>query len=106
VRKLLYSYTSSGNLNLSITAADLVVSRVVVKSRETAGGGTFDITQITDGAGHKLGTIEEGETGGQFVYKDVKRYTARGAERDSYLPFFGGGPSVVRLSDCALCLTW
>ena len=42
-----------------------------------------------EGAGHKLGTIEEGVAGGQFFYKDVKRYTSRGAERDSFLPFFG-----------------
>lgn len=89
VRKLDYSYTSAGALTLSVSAAEPVISRVTVKSRETAGGGTFDIVQITDGAGHKLGTIEEGVAGGQFVYKDVKRYTSRGAERDSYLPFFG-----------------
>jgi RHS repeat-associated protein len=92
VRKLDYSYTSSGALTLSVSAAEPVISRVTVKSRETAGGGTFDIVQITDGAGHKLGTIEEGVAGGQFVYKDVKRYTSRGAERDSYLPFFAGSP--------------
>jgi RHS repeat-associated protein len=89
VRKLDYSYTAAGALTLSVSAAEPVISRVAVKSRETAGGGTFDIVQITDGAGHKLGTIEEGEVGGQFVYKDVKRYTSRGAERDSFLPFFG-----------------
>ena len=89
VRKLDYSYTAAGALTLSVSAAEPVISRVAVKSRETAGGGTFDIVQITDGAGHKLGTIEEGVAGGQFVYKDVKRYTSRGAERDSYLPFFG-----------------
>ncbi|MFZ4766098.1 MAG: toxin TcdB middle/N-terminal domain-containing protein, partial [Roseimicrobium sp.] len=89
VRKLDYSYDAAGNLTLSVSAAEPVISRVAVKSRETAGGGTFDIVQITDGAGHKLGTIEEGVAGGQFVYKDVKRYTSRGAERDSFLPFFG-----------------
>lgn len=93
VRSLDYTYSSSGALTLSVTAATPVVSRVTVKSRETAGGGTFDIVQITDGAGHKLGTIEEGEVGSQFVYKDVKRYTSRGAERDSYLPFFGASPA-------------
>lgn len=89
VRKLEYAYSSAGALTLSVTAAEPVVSRVAVKSRESSNGGTFDIVQITDGAGHKLGTIEEGVTGGQFVYKDVKRYTSRGAERDSFLPFFG-----------------
>lgn len=93
VRSLDYTYSSSGALTLSVTAATPVVSRVTVKSRETAGGDTFDIVQITDGAGHKLGTIEEGATAGQFVYKDVKRYTSRGAERDSYLPFFAGSPA-------------
>jgi RHS repeat-associated protein len=93
VRSLDYTYNSSGALTLSVTAATPVVSRVTVKSRETAGGDTFDIVQITDGAGHKLGTIEEGATAGQFVYKDVKRYTSRGAERDSYLPFFAGSPA-------------
>lgn len=92
VRSLDYAYDAAGNLSLSTTTAVPVVSRVAVKSRETAGGGTFDIVQVTDGAGHKLGTIEEGETGGQFVYKDVKRYTSRGHERDSYLPFFAGSP--------------
>ncbi|MCB1041277.1 MAG: RHS repeat protein, partial [Acidimicrobiales bacterium] len=93
VRKLVYSYSPVGDLALSVSAADLVVSEVGVKSREEAGGGTFDIVQITDGMGHKLGTIEEGATAGQWVYKDVKRYTSRGQERDSYLPFFGGSPS-------------
>lgn len=92
VRSLAYNYTSSGALSLSVSSATPVVSQVSVKSRETAGGGTFDIVQITDGAGHKLGTIEEGASSGQFVYKDVKRYTSRGAERDSYLPFFAGSP--------------
>ncbi len=92
VRSLDYVYDQTGNLNLSVTSSTPVVSRVTVRSRETAGGGTFDIVQITDGAGHKLGTIEEGSTGGQFVYKEVKRYTSRGQERDSYLPFFGGSP--------------
>jgi hypothetical protein len=92
VRSLDYGYDSEGNLSLTVSNAPLVVSRVVVKSREVAGGGTFDIVQITDGAGHKLGTIEEGASSGQFVYKDVKRYTSRGAERDSFLPFFGGSP--------------
>jgi RHS repeat-associated protein len=92
VRSLDYGYDAMGNLSLSVSSAPLVVSRVAVKSREVAGGGTFDIVQITDGAGHKLGTIEEGASGGQFVYKDVKRYTSRGAERDSFLPFFGGSP--------------
>jgi len=93
VRSLDYSYSASGALTVSVTATNPVVSRVTVKSRETAGGGTFDIVQITDGAGHKLGTIEEGETPTQFVYKDVKRYSSRGAERDSYLPFFAGNPT-------------
>lgn len=92
VRSLDYTYDTAGNLSLAVSSAPLVVSRVSVKSREQAGGGTFDIVQITDGAGHKLGTIEEGETGSQFVYKNVKRYTSRGAERDSYLPFFAGSP--------------
>ena len=66
-----------------------------MKSRETAGGGTFDIVQITDGAGHELGTIEEDTTAGQFVYKNVKRYTSRGHERDSFLPFGGGTPEFI-----------
>ncbi|MBN8460697.1 MAG: VCBS repeat-containing protein [Verrucomicrobia bacterium] len=92
VRSLVYGYSPAGDLTLTVSGASPVVSRVSVKSRETAGGGTFDIVQITDGAGHKLGTIEEGATAGQFVYKDVKRYTSRGAERDSYLPFFAGSP--------------
>lgn len=92
VRKLDYSYSPAGALTLSVSATEPVISRVVVRSRETAGGGTFDIVQITDGAGHKLGTIEEGTATGPFVYKDVKRYTSRGAERDSYLPFFAGNP--------------
>lgn len=92
VRSLDYAYDTAGNLTLSVSGAPVVVSRVSVKSRETAGGSTFDIVQITDGAGHKLGTIEEGATSGQWVYKDVKRYTSRGAERDGYLPFFAGNP--------------
>jgi RHS repeat-associated protein len=94
IRQQVYAYDSAGNLTLT-TDSGAVTSRVVVRSRETAGGGTFDIVQITDGAGHKLGTIEEGETAGQWVYKDVKRYTSRGHERDTYLPFFGGSPAFV-----------
>jgi RHS repeat-associated protein len=94
IRQRVYVYDSAGNLSLS-TDSGAVTSRVIVRSRETAGGGTFDIVQITDGAGHKLGTIEEGESPGQWVYKDVKRYTSRGHERDTYLPFFGGSPAFV-----------
>ncbi len=95
VRKLVYDYDASGNLSLSTSGATLVLSSVAVKSREIAGGGTFDVFQITDGAGHKLGTIEEGATAGQWIYKNVKRYTSRGAERDSFLPFTGGSPQFV-----------
>ena len=95
VRKLAYDYSAAGNLSLSTSGATLVLSSVVVKSREEAGGGTFDIYQITDGAGHKLGTIEEGRNGGEWIYKNVKRYTSRGAERDSYQPFTGGAPQFV-----------
>lgn len=90
VRKLLYSYTPEGALTVGTSAATNVASKVAVHSRETAGGGTFDVFQITDGAGHKLGTIEEGAAPGDFIYKNVKRYTSRGAERDSYQPFSSG----------------
>ncbi len=93
VRGLQYIYDAAGNLSLSVSGNPLQLSEVLVRSRESAGGGTFDIVQVTDGAGHKLGTIEEGETPGQYVYKEVKRYTSRGQERDSYLPFFAGNPS-------------
>ncbi len=94
VRQQEYHYDILGNLALQ-SVGGTVTSRVTVRSREVAGGGTFDIVQISDGAGHKLGTIEEGETAGQFVYKGVKRYTSRGHERDTYLPFFAGTPAFV-----------
>ena len=105
VRKLVYYCSLAGDLLLSVTGDSLVTSQVTVRSRETAGGGTFDIVQITDGAGHKLGTIEEGENAGEFIYKDVKRYTSRGTERDSYLPFLVGA-SVPAGSPSALVATW
>lgn len=93
VRSLVYNYNADGDLDLQVSGVSPVVSRVAVKARETAGGGTYDIVQITDGAGHKLGTIQEGESTGEYIYHEMKRYTSRGHERDSYLPFFGGDPN-------------
>lgn len=87
-RGLYYHYDPAGNLTLENTATPHVVSAVSTRAREQAGAAnTFDVTAYTDGAGHKLGVAEEGEIAGQFIYKDVKRYTSRGHERSAYLPF-------------------
>ncbi|MCL4785201.1 MAG: VCBS repeat-containing protein [Verrucomicrobia bacterium] len=87
-RGLYYHYDPAGNLTLENTANPHVVSAVSTRAREQAGtANTFDVTAYTDGAGHKLGVAEEGEIAGQFIYKDVKRYTSRGHERSAYLPF-------------------
>ncbi len=87
-RGLYYEYDPSGALTLTPTAHPHVVSAVSTRAREQAGTtNTFDVTAYTDGAGHKLGVVEEGEIDGQFIYKDVKRYTSRGQERSAYLPF-------------------
>jgi len=88
-RALYYNYDSAGALNLEVTPDLFIVSHVTTRSREQAGAAnTFDAFQFTDGAGHKLGIAEEGESSGEWVYKDVKRYTSCGHERDAYLPFF------------------
>lgn len=87
-RGLYYDYDAAGNLTL-IASTDTVVSSVTTRAREQAGAsGTFDTIAFTDGVGHQLGVAVEGETPGQWVFKDVKRYTSRGLERDAFLPFF------------------
>ena len=48
---------------------------------------TFDTISFTDGAGHKLGTLEENDVAGQWVAKDFKLYSTKGQERRSFLPF-------------------
>lgn len=84
-----YNYSFNGDLDLQITANATIVSSVLIKTREQAGtDNTYDVIQFTDGAGHKLGTVEEGENPSEWIYKDVKRYTSRGQERDAFFPFF------------------
>ena len=88
-RFLYYNYDTFGQLDLEVTANATLVSAVTIKNREQAGtGNTYDIIHYTDGAGHKLGAVEEGESANEWIYKDVKRYTSRGQERDAFLPFF------------------
>lgn len=87
-RGLYYNYNAAGNLTLT-PSVDIVVSSVSTKAREQAGtANTFDTIAFTDGAGHKLGVASEGNAPGQWVFKDLKRYTSRGLERDAFLPFF------------------
>ncbi len=86
-RSLYYNYAPNGDLTLA-PSTDTVVSSVSTRAREQAGTtNTFDTYAFTDGAGHKLGVASESEVSGQWVFKDVKRYTSRGHERDAYLPF-------------------
>lgn len=49
--------------------------------------GVFTTLSFTDGAGHKLGTLHESDSPGKWVAKEFKRYSSRGSERKSYVPF-------------------
>ncbi len=88
-RKLYYNYAANGDLTLqNVTDGRVIVSQVASRTREESGTGkTFDLYTYSDGAGHALGTIEEGEAPGSWICKGVQRYTSRGSVRSAYLPF-------------------
>ena len=87
-RGLYYNYDSTGNLTLVNSADPSVVNSVATHQRALAGKNiSFDTISFTDGMGHKLGTLEENDVAGQWVAKDFKLYSSKGAERRSFLPF-------------------
>ncbi|MCL4180537.1 MAG: VCBS repeat-containing protein [Verrucomicrobia bacterium] len=93
-RHLYYQYTPSGDLTLRPAADTDIANAVTTRQREQAGtANTFDTTSFTDGAGHKLGTLEESDTPGQWIARDFKRYSSQGEERQAFLPFVTSSPA-------------
>jgi RHS repeat-associated protein len=93
VRGIVYNYDATGHLTVSVSAQVPVVSRVETKSRETAGGGTFDSITYSDGAGHGLGRVDEGERPDQWIMSEISSFTSRGAVREVFRPFYGSEPA-------------
>ncbi len=87
-RGLRYEYDVAGTLSLRSTADAVVVNAVTTWQREQSGStNVFTTVSFTDGGGHKLGTVHEGDVAGEWVAKDFKRYSSQGEERKAFLPF-------------------
>ncbi len=84
-RGRIFTYDAVGNLNVNVGTR--VASRVVSRLREKAGGGDFITAAFTDGCGKKLGTVEEGATGGAWIVKNATSYNLRGGPQSQWLPF-------------------
>ena len=58
--------------------------------------GIIVVARMVGGEVHVIADLtSQGETPGQWVFKDVKRYTSRGLERDAFLPFFNASAGYI-----------
>jgi RHS repeat-associated protein len=90
-RNIYYIYDPAGNLTVTLTGDTSIANAVATHQRTTAGSSdTFDTISFTDGAGHKLGTLEQDDVPGLWVAKDFKLFSTKGQERGSFLPFVVG----------------
>lgn len=92
-RGLRYRYDKAGRMTLENLPGSVLVNTVGTIQRERAGSGEgFETRAFSDGAGHKLGTVHEGAGPEEWVAKDFKRFSSRGAERKAYVPFQASSP--------------
>lgn len=68
------------------------ISWVTTHRREEPGGGAVDAFAYVDALGRSLGTKQEGDAPGEWIFSDPAGYNRRGSQQSAWLPYFTATP--------------